>query len=203
MRDAHSSLHVHAAEDPADVEDSHRRAGVAVIERFGRHGLLLPRTLLVPGVRLPEPELREAQAEGAWIVHCPRSNMNNAVGHAPTEAFRRAALGTDGLDEDMLSEARAAFLKMRDAGREDALVAAFGLLVGGHRLAGAFFRLPFGKLDAGAPADLAVLDYSAADAPDRGEPGRPPPLRPRPQPRPLDDGGRALRPARPEHHNGG
>jgi cytosine/adenosine deaminase-related metal-dependent hydrolase len=85
--------------------------------------------------------------------------MNNAVGHAPTVAFRRAALGTDGLDEDMLAEARAAFLRMRDARRADAFTAAFDMLAGGHRLAGAFFGLPFGRLDAGTPADLVVLDY--------------------------------------------
>jgi cytosine/adenosine deaminase-related metal-dependent hydrolase len=85
--------------------------------------------------------------------------MNNGVGHAPTQAFRRAALGTDGLDEDMLAEARAAFLRMRDAGQPDALERSLGMLAGGLRLAGAFFGLPLGTLDAGAPADLVVLDY--------------------------------------------
>ena len=85
--------------------------------------------------------------------------MNNAVGYAPTAALRRAALGTDGMDEDMLAEARAAFLKMRDAGRDDAAAATLQLVAGGHRLAAALFGLPFGKLDAGAPADLIVLDY--------------------------------------------
>jgi cytosine/adenosine deaminase-related metal-dependent hydrolase len=32
-------------------------------------------------------------------------------------------------------------------------------VAGGHRLGAALFGLPFGKLDAGAPADLVVLDY--------------------------------------------
>ena len=85
--------------------------------------------------------------------------MNNAVGHARTEAFRRAALGTDGMDEDMLAEARAAFLRMREAGRPDAFGAAFDMLAGGHRLACALLGEPFGRLDAGALADLVVLDY--------------------------------------------
>jgi cytosine/adenosine deaminase-related metal-dependent hydrolase len=85
--------------------------------------------------------------------------MNNAVGQAPTGAFRRAALGTDGLDEDVLAEARAAFLKMRETGRRDAFAAAFEMLAGGHRLAAAAFGLPLGRLDAGAPADLVILDY--------------------------------------------
>jgi cytosine/adenosine deaminase-related metal-dependent hydrolase len=159
VRDTNSGLHVHVAEDRADVEDCRARSGTGLVERLGRHGLLVRRTLLVHGVHLSEEELRDAQAEGAWLIHCPRSNMNNAVGHAPTAAFRRAALGTDGLDEDMLAEARVAFLKMRDAGRGDAFAAAFEMLVGGHRLAAAFFGLPLGRLDAGAPADLVILDY--------------------------------------------
>ena len=159
IRETNSSLHVHVAEDSADVEDSRRRCGAGVVERLRRHGLLVPRTLLVHGVHLFEPELLEAQAAGAWAIHCPRSNMNNGVGYAPTAAFKRAALGTDGLDSDMLAEARVAFLKLRDAGRDDALAAAFAMLVGGQRLADALFGLPLGRLDAGAPADLVVLDY--------------------------------------------
>jgi cytosine/adenosine deaminase-related metal-dependent hydrolase len=85
--------------------------------------------------------------------------MNNHVGHAPVAAMRRSALGTDGIDEDVLAEARAAYLKMRDVGRPDAMEATIGLLSGGHRLAAALFGLPFGKLDAGGPADLVLLDY--------------------------------------------
>ena len=154
-----SSLHLHVAEDRADVDDCLKRCGAGIVELLRRHGLLLPRTLLVHGVHLSEREALDAQAAGAWLVHCARSNMNNAVGHAPTAAFRRAALGTDGLDSDMLAELKAAFLRMRDAGREDASTAACAMLAGGHRLAGAFFGLPFGGLDAGAPADLVVLDY--------------------------------------------
>jgi putative selenium metabolism protein SsnA len=159
VRDTNSSLHVHVAEDHADVEDSRQRGGAGVVERLRQHGLLVRRTLLVHGVHLSGPELLEAQASGAWMVHCPRSNMNNGVGHAPTVAFRRAALGTDGLDADMLAEARAAYLKMRDAGCADALDAALAMLVGAHRLAAAFFGVPLGTLERGAPADLVVLDY--------------------------------------------
>jgi putative selenium metabolism protein SsnA len=159
LRDASSGLHVHAAEDGADVEDSLRRCGKGVVGRLVDHGLVGPGTLLVHGVHLAEAELHAAQQAGAWLVHCPRSNMNNGVGQARTTAFRRAALGTDGLDEDVLAEARAAFLGMRSAGRGDAAAAAVAMLVGGQRLAADAFGLPLGSLAAGAPADLVVLDY--------------------------------------------
>jgi putative selenium metabolism protein SsnA len=158
-RETGAGLHVHVAEDPVDVEDCRRRFSCGLLERFARHGLPASRTLFAHGVHLTPDELAEAQLRGAWLIHNPRSNMNNAVGHAHTEAMKRAALGTDGLDQDMLAEARAAHLKMREAGRPDAAAAALELLAGGHRLAAAVFGLPFGRLGPGAPADLAVLDY--------------------------------------------
>ena len=73
---------------------------------------------LAHGVHLAPAELEEAQDRGASLLHNPRSNMNNDVGYAPTHAFRRAALGTDGMDGDVLAEARVAFLKLREAGRD-------------------------------------------------------------------------------------
>jgi putative selenium metabolism protein SsnA len=155
------AVHVHVAEDKADLEDCRARYGVGLAQRLDAHGLLAARTLLAHCVHLTEAEVAEAHVRGCWIAHSPRSNMNNAVGHAPTAALKRAALGTDGMDGDMLAETRAAYLKMRDAGRGEAFPAALELLAGGHRLAAALFGLPFGKLDAGAPADLVVLDYTA------------------------------------------
>jgi putative selenium metabolism protein SsnA len=154
-----SSLHIHVAEDRADVDDCRERHGSTIPERLGRHGLLGARTLLAHCVHLSPSDIDDIHRRGCWIAHNPRSNMNNSVGHAPTASMAQAALGTDGMDEDMLAEARAAYLKMRDAGRGDAMAATLQLLAGGHRLAAALFGLPFGKLDAGGPADLVVLDY--------------------------------------------
>jgi putative selenium metabolism protein SsnA len=157
--DTGASLHVHVAEDRADVEDCAARYGTSLLERYDRYRLLISRTLFAHCVHLSADEVQAAHAKGAWIAHNPRSNMNNAVGYAPTSALRRAALGTDGIGGDMLAEARAAYLKMRETGRSDAMEGTLELMAGGHRLGAALFGLPFGKLDAGAPADLMVLDY--------------------------------------------
>jgi putative selenium metabolism protein SsnA len=154
-----SSIHIHVAEDRVDVEDARARHGGTVVERLDRHGLLASRALLAHCVHLGGEEVQAVHAKGCWIAHNPRSNMNNAVGYAPTAELRRAALGTDGMDEDMFAEMRVAYLKMREAGRDDAVPATLQLVAGGHRLAAALFGLPFGKLDAGAPADVVLLDY--------------------------------------------
>jgi putative selenium metabolism protein SsnA len=159
LRRSGMGFHIHVAEDRSDVEDCRQRHHCTILERLDRHGLLLPRTLLAHGVHLTPAEIEEAHTRGCWIAHNARSNMNNAVGHAPTAFLRRGALGTDGMDGDLLAEARTAFLRMREAGRPDAAEATLQLLAGGHRLAAGLFGLPFGKLDAGGPADVAVLDY--------------------------------------------
>ena len=152
------AVHIHAAEDAIDLFDCQARYGIGLVQRLDAHGLLA-RTLLAHCVHLTEAEVAEAHAHGCWIAHNPRSNMNNAVGTASAVAIRRGALGTDGMDEDMFAEARTAYLKMREGGRADAMEVTLALLAGGHRLAAALFGLPFGKLDAGGPADLVVLDY--------------------------------------------
>lgn len=152
-------VHIHVAEDRADVDDCRQRWGETLPQRLQRHGLLTPQALLAHCVHLGPDEVGAVHALGGWIAHNPRSNMNNHVGYAATAALRRAALGTDGMDEDMLAETRAAFLKMRDAGRDDAFGAALDLLAGGHRLARELCGLPFGAFAPGAPADLVLFDY--------------------------------------------
>jgi putative selenium metabolism protein SsnA len=158
-RETGAGVHVHVAEDRVDVDDCRARYGESLPGRLARHGLRGPRALWAHCVHLPPDEAREASAAGGWIAHNPRSNMNNAVGYAGFGLAGRTALGTDGIDEDLLAEARAAFLKMREGGRPDAFEAALALLAGGHRLAAEVFGLPFGALQVGGPADLAVFDY--------------------------------------------
>jgi len=116
--------------------------------------------VLVHGVHLSERDLVRVTSAGSWLVHNPRSNMNNAVGHAPVEQFgERAALGTDGWPADMLAELRFAHFRGRERlGLRRAHPAA-ALLQGGQALASEIFGVPFGSLSPGSAADLVVCDY--------------------------------------------
>jgi putative selenium metabolism protein SsnA len=154
-----SGVHIHVAEDRVDVEDCLARYGETLPQRLARHGLRGPRGLWAHCVHLSAGDAADAVAAGGWIAHNPRSNMNNAVGYAGLGLTGRVALGTDGMDQDVLAEMRAAFLKMREGNRGDAYGASVALLAGGHRLAAALFGLPFGALAPGGPADLVVCDY--------------------------------------------
>ncbi len=155
-----AGIHMHVAEARDDVERTSRVHGCGILDRLERHGLLSDRAVLVHGVHLSDAELARANAAGAWLVHNPRSNMNNAVGHARIERFgTRAAIGADGWPADMLAELRFAHFRQREHLGPRRSFPAAALLQGGQQLASDLFGVPFGTLEPGSAADLVVADY--------------------------------------------
>jgi len=155
-----TGVHIHVAEDDCDEDDSLRRCGERAAVRLSRAGLLQPKSIAAHGVHLDADEIETVQSRRTWLVHNCRSNMNNGVGRAPVLAFgERCALGTDGIDQDMFSEARTAYFR----GREDTIDLGadlfLDLLARGGLLASQFFPYAIGNLEVGSAADLIVLDY--------------------------------------------
>ena len=92
-----TGVHIHVAEG---LDDSH--AG-ARLENLSKDDWLL-----IHAVHL------DRKLSG-YIVHNPRSNMNNAVGYArPSTLQNTILLGTDGIGADMLEEARLAYVRLRE-----------------------------------------------------------------------------------------
>ncbi|MDH4340378.1 MAG: putative aminohydrolase SsnA [Thermoleophilia bacterium] len=161
-RELEVGLHIHAAEDAVDERDSMALYGIGVAARLARAEALDARTLLAHGVHLDDREIALVHAANAFLAHNARSNMNNAVGRARLGALGlRVALGTDGIGSDMFEESRAAFFRLRedhsDAGPDWSLER---LSQGARFVGAAFGERRFGRLEAGAPADLVVLDYA-------------------------------------------
>jgi len=155
-------VHIHVAEAASDVADARARFGFGVVERLRRAGALGPRTLIAHATHLTDDELTVVRDSGAWLLHNPRSNMNNQVGYARTGSFGdRVALGTDGIGADMFEELRAAFFKARDAHAPWLAEACVAALANGQRLASDLLGVRLGSLDPGAAADLVVLDYDS------------------------------------------
>ena len=154
-----TGVHIHVAEDAADVRDARRRSGTGLLKRLERAGIAREGSVFAHGVHLREPEFRALEKTGAWLVHNPRSNMNNGVGHAPVQLFpSRSALGTDGFPADMFEEARTGFFRAQEETPAcGTRVASF--LAGGWALASSVFGTHFGSLAPGDAADLAVLAY--------------------------------------------
>ncbi|MGA9115614.1 MAG: amidohydrolase family protein [Bacteroidota bacterium] len=155
-----AGLHMHLAEDAADARLTLARYGVPILNRLQNHGLVTDRSVFAHAVTLGREEYTVLARAGSWLIHNPRSNMNNRVGHAPIHLFgEKAALGTDGFPADMLEEARAAFFWNRTADPPSQPADALRLLFNGTRLAGEVFGKRFGDLEAGYGADLVTLRY--------------------------------------------
>jgi putative selenium metabolism protein SsnA len=158
--DTGTGVHIHVAEDIADETDSLRRSGLRTALRLRRAGILRPQSIAAHGVHLDGEEVAAIQGGRTWLVHNCRSNLNNSVGRAPVSAFGdRSALGTDGIDGDMFAESRTAFFRGREDDLDTPAERFTDMLSRGGELAGDLFGLPIGRLEAGAAADLIVLDY--------------------------------------------
>ena len=92
-------VHVHVAEGTDDLNASDR------LRELSRDNWLL-----VHGVHLDDNH-----GLNGYIVHNPRSNMNNSVGYAaPHRLGLPIALGTDGIGAAMLEEFRVAYARLRE-----------------------------------------------------------------------------------------
>lgn len=155
-----TGVHIHVAEDLCDVNEARRKHQSTVVQRLSRPGILTNKSILAHCVHLTPREFKAVRNKKCWLVHNPRSNMNNRVGYAPLHLFgKRVALGTDGFPADMLDEARCAFLKQRDSRLVETRDFA-NVIDGGQRLISDIFGERFGALEKGATADLVVMNYS-------------------------------------------
>jgi cytosine/adenosine deaminase-related metal-dependent hydrolase len=151
-------MHVHVAEDEADVLDARRRGWPGPLERLRELGALPPGSVLAHGVHLTEAQVREADEAGLWLVQNPRSNAGNGVGFARAlSQSAHVALGTDGYPADMREERGAL---EREAERAECALAPAVVAAraqGGHALASAVLGVRLGTaLEPGHAADLVV-----------------------------------------------
>jgi putative selenium metabolism protein SsnA len=155
-----SGIHVHVAEDPVDARHTRARYATGLIARLRKAETLTNKSILVHGVHLSQSELVAAAKSGAWLVHNPRSNMNNNVGHARLGRFpERTALGTDGFPADMFEEARTGYFRCAEGPDRAASGRLPKILNAGQELLSTLFDRRFGTLEPGSPADLIVLSY--------------------------------------------
>ncbi|HTP12441.1 MAG TPA: putative aminohydrolase SsnA, partial [Bacteroidota bacterium] len=153
-------VHIHVAEDRADVVNSLKRYRIGVVDRLAKFGILRKKSIFAHGVHLNGSDIAKIRKSGTWMVHNPRSNMNNRVGYAPLASFgKRTALGTDGFPSDMFEEARLGYFRNVESGQRRTLRGLVPLIQNGHALVSEFFGRPFGAMEEGNAADLVVLDY--------------------------------------------
>jgi putative selenium metabolism protein SsnA len=165
-KDAGVGCHIHVAEDAADRQDSLDKYGIPTVERLHKLGVSGEKSIFVHCVHVDESEMDTIAATKTAVVHNPESNMNNAVGVTKVlkmlEKGILVGLGTDGMNSDMLTQMRTAYLLHRLDNRDPrvAFMEAPQLLLGNNAdIIERQFGIRVGELAEGRPADMAILDY--------------------------------------------
>ena len=146
-RELGTVVHVHVAEDSADVDDARRRGYAGPLERLLALGALPAGSILAHGVHLDAAQVRKAAAAGLWLVQNPRSNEGNRVGHPRALAESpKVAVGTDGYPADMQLE-HAALERLAREHADPGLARLGERFGGGTRLARALFGESLAEAD--------------------------------------------------------
>ncbi|HXK06844.1 MAG TPA: putative aminohydrolase SsnA [Verrucomicrobiae bacterium] len=152
-----AGFHVHVAEDRCD-------RGAA--RRLCRLGILDDRSIAAHCVHVTAAERAMLARRGVNVVHNPQSNCNNAVGiadlHALSQSSVRVGLGSDGFSPRMWDEFKTAchLQKLRARTPRVAFDEAFAAAFPHNRdIVQKILGASVGVIEAGAKADLLVLDY--------------------------------------------
>ena len=81
-------LHVHADEQPREIEECLAEHGLRPIELLAETGCLGPRTTIVHGTHASDAELDLLAEAGARVCLCPTTEANLGDGFAPVERLR-------------------------------------------------------------------------------------------------------------------
>lgn len=162
-------VHLHANETADEVTPLLEAHGTPPLAYAHDIGLLEPGDFIAHGVHLEQDEIDLLAETQTGVVHCPASNMKLASGMAPIQELLDAgvpvALGTDGAASnntlDLLDEMRDAALLGKLAAGDAGAVPAAAVLEMATRGGAAVTGLGTGRIEAGAPGDLAVVDLTA------------------------------------------
>jgi formiminoglutamate deiminase len=124
--------HVHAHEQPRELDECRAEHGVSPIELLDRCGFLGPRTSLIHGIHVGADDIRRLADTDTIVVSCPTTEGSLGDGHFPALTYRdagvRIAIGSDSqVRIDPFEEARELETLARRARRtRHALLAGYG-----------------------------------------------------------------------------
>jgi 5-methylthioadenosine/S-adenosylhomocysteine deaminase len=160
-------VHTHLSETRQEVEECRRTHGVTPARLLERVGLLGPNLVAAHGVFLDSDEVALLADAGATIVHNPTANLKLATGGIFDYAGARAAglrvvLGTDGPASnnnlDLVEEMKTAALIQKHRSHDATTLPAAEALALATTHAAETFGPGSGRIAAGEPADLILVD---------------------------------------------
>ena len=155
-------LHIHAGEDAYDTSHSHNFYSKDILERLNDFELLNEKSIIAHGVHLTNNDINILNTNDSFLIHNPRSNMNNSVGYMhQLSHVKNVALGTDGIGSNMFEETKFGYFKGSDEKQNLSPDDYLMFLNNGNTILERYFNKKFGKIENGYQADIVVYDYSA------------------------------------------
>lgn len=159
-------VHIHVAESGDDVKDCYDKHGKSIVERLNDFGLLNKNSILAHCVHISEEEAKIISEKGCSIAMNPTSNMNNAVGLANYEMFRKfqisCMIGNDGLGSNITRD----FLNMvfgmknRLNGPTKFDLSDLNIMIdNGYKFMSDMLGVKIGKIEKGYKADMITVPY--------------------------------------------
>lgn len=161
LKISNRGIHIHVSEDETDSYYSHKQFKKDVLQRLDDSTLLNEKSIIVHGVYLTENDISILNEKDSFLVHNPRSNMNNGVGYMKNlNKIKNIAIGTDGISSNMFEEIKFAFFKNNDAHGTLTANDFMKFLQNGNTLLERYFNKNFGRVEKDFVADIVVYDYS-------------------------------------------
>jgi len=155
-------IHIHVGEDKYDADHSKDKYSKSILERLDSFDILNDKSILAHGVWLNEKDLQILNKRNTFLVHNPRSNMNNNVGYLKSISdIKNLAIGTDGIGADMFEETRFAYFKSKEENLNLNPSDFVNYLWSGNKILERYFNKKFGKVAKGYTADLIICDYNS------------------------------------------
>ncbi|NNG26808.1 MAG: putative aminohydrolase SsnA [Ignavibacteriaceae bacterium] len=154
-------FHIHVGEDKYDADHSEENYSKSILERLDSFNLLNGKSILAHGIWLNEKDLQILNKRKSFLVHNPRSNMNNHVGYLKSiSEVKNLAIGTDGIGADMFEETRFAYFKSKEENLNLSPGDFVNYLWSGNKILERYFNKKFGKVAKDYTADLIICDYN-------------------------------------------
>lgn len=159
-------VHIHVAESQGDEDDCMNKYGKSIVKRLDDFNLLTPDSILAHCVHINEEEAEILSRKGCCIAMNPTSNMNNAVGIADYDMYRRnnikCMIGNDGLGANITRDYLNIVFAIKNRLKSPAgfnLDDLINLIENGYEYIGKILNIKIGKIEKGYAADMIAVPY--------------------------------------------
>lgn len=160
-------IHIHVAESAQDQEDCMKLYNKRIVQRLYEFGLLNEKSILAHCIHINEDEAKLIEENNCYIAMNVTSNMNNSVGLADYQMFKKhnikCIIGNDGMTSDIASEFRNTLFAMHHQTKSPtgySLGDLHEMILNSYEYINNMLPVNIGELKTNFESDLMIVDYT-------------------------------------------